>query len=290
MLTSDRYVLNYKGLPYKTEWVEYPDIADVCKRVGAGPTAIRRDGTPYYTAPILYDPLTDTYVSDSLNIALHLERVYTDTRRLFPPGTEATMSMFHDALHDKVLRHIHPLMMARTHAHLNPRSAVYFRRTREAMFKAKLEDLAPQDKQEQMWKKVRTGLGVFDGYIQSKCDAIIVFMGDGVTYADVILAGWLCWVRNLWGKDEKEWKEIVRWHGGRWGRIMAEFEKWEQVEGTETPKARFVRSNIQPIPYDIAFNIDFPTQVLKGLIGRHMTGCVLELNRRCNQYIHMLHP
>ena len=82
----------------------------------------------------------------------------------------------------------------------------------------------------------------------------------------------------------------MRWHGGRWGRIMAEFEKWEQVEGTETPKARFVRSNIQPIPYDIAFNIDFPTQALKGLIGRHMTGCVLELNCRCNQYIHMLHP
>ncbi|KAH9954948.1 hypothetical protein BC827DRAFT_1239846 [Russula dissimulans] len=28
-----RVVLNYKGIPHKTEWVEFPDIASVAKRI-----------------------------------------------------------------------------------------------------------------------------------------------------------------------------------------------------------------------------------------------------------------
>ena len=32
----DRYCLNIKGIPYKTVWVEYPDIEGVLKKLGGG--------------------------------------------------------------------------------------------------------------------------------------------------------------------------------------------------------------------------------------------------------------
>ncbi|KAF9479952.1 hypothetical protein BDN70DRAFT_993116 [Pholiota conissans] len=50
-----RYCLNFKGIPYKTEWIEYPDIAPHCQRLGISYTTIKSDGMPYYSLPAIYD-------------------------------------------------------------------------------------------------------------------------------------------------------------------------------------------------------------------------------------------
>ncbi|THH18198.1 hypothetical protein EW146_g2737 [Bondarzewia mesenterica] len=239
---KSRYILNYKGLPYETEWIEFPDIADFCKRLRVPPTTIHK-GTPNYTLPVLYNPSTDSYITDSFNIALHLEHAYPNTRPLFPTGSIATMKMFDDVFGDKVVRHLVPVMLARVHAQLSDRSAEYFRRTREPRFRSKLEDIAPLEKQGEMWDKVRAGLGVIDGYMNANGECLF-WMGDEVTYADVTLAGWLMWVKSIYGKNSKEWVDIEGWHGGRWSRLMGKFEEWEQVENMETSvRARFVLMN-----------------------------------------------
>ncbi|GAW07249.1 AChain Crystal Structure Of Glutathione Transferase Gstfua3 From Phanerochaete Chrysosporium [Lentinula edodes] len=90
-----RYSLNYKGLSYRTEWIEYPDIEALCIKIGAAPTDVKADGiTPDYTLPVIYDPSTDKTISDSFAIALYLDTAYPDTPKLFPPGTQALQEAF----------------------------------------------------------------------------------------------------------------------------------------------------------------------------------------------------
>ncbi|TDL20311.1 hypothetical protein BD410DRAFT_791099 [Rickenella mellea] len=80
-----RMALNYKGLEYKTEWVEYPDIGPLAKKIGALPTSIGAT-RELYTVPIIHDHATGKVASDSFAIAQYLDETYPDQPKLFPAG------------------------------------------------------------------------------------------------------------------------------------------------------------------------------------------------------------
>ncbi|KAI4182504.1 MAG: hypothetical protein LQ346_006567 [Caloplaca aetnensis] len=74
-----RLILNYKKLPYRTHWLEFPDIAPHLKSLGIPPNA---QGKPY-TVPTIHFPSTDAhpvdeYIMDSKAIAIALEKAYPD--------------------------------------------------------------------------------------------------------------------------------------------------------------------------------------------------------------------
>lgn len=76
---SARLILNYKKLPYRTHWLEFPDIAPHLKSLGIPPNA---QGKPY-TVPTIHFPSTDAhpvdeYIMDSKAIAIALEKAYPD--------------------------------------------------------------------------------------------------------------------------------------------------------------------------------------------------------------------
>ena len=82
-----RYLLNIKGIPYRTQWIEYPDIADHVKSLGVPPT---EPGTlTPYTLPAIYDPKTKRVVAESFNIAAYLDDEYPDTPAIMPKETRA---------------------------------------------------------------------------------------------------------------------------------------------------------------------------------------------------------
>ncbi|KAF8979309.1 hypothetical protein BDQ17DRAFT_1215757, partial [Cyathus striatus] len=83
-----RFILNYKQLEYKTEWIEYPDIEAFCKQHGIPPTATKLDGTGYYTLPAIHDEKTGIYKADTIPIAQYLDMTYPDTPAVIPSGTE----------------------------------------------------------------------------------------------------------------------------------------------------------------------------------------------------------
>jgi len=60
-----------------------------------------------------------------------------------------------------------------------------------------------------------------------------LLFGERETYADVVAACWLGWVRRILGAETLEWAELETWHDGR-GRLMRAFKKREYVD---TPSA-----------------------------------------------------
>ncbi|KAF4617880.1 hypothetical protein D9613_006292 [Agrocybe pediades] len=61
-----RFCLNYKGIPYNTVWVEYPDIEELSKKLGLKPTgkAFWDASKDYYSLPAIHDPSTGVYISE----------------------------------------------------------------------------------------------------------------------------------------------------------------------------------------------------------------------------------
>ena len=86
--------LIHKGLPFKTEWIEYPDICPRMREMGAEPTGKWESGAPLYTLPVIKDDATGKVVSDSWKIALYIEDTYADKPTLFPFGVRAPVEFF----------------------------------------------------------------------------------------------------------------------------------------------------------------------------------------------------
>jgi hypothetical protein len=80
-----RLALNYKGISYKTVWIEYADIQKAGQVIGATATEKRSNGELRYTLPTIVVPATGEVISDSGKIAAYLEAKYPE-KALFTEG------------------------------------------------------------------------------------------------------------------------------------------------------------------------------------------------------------
>ena len=88
-------------MAYRVEWVEFPDIAAVAQKLGAPPTGRGRKG-PTFSIPFIYYPATNKYVSNTIDIAQHLDAAYPNTPPVFPAGVESLIIAFDDLWHQRV--------------------------------------------------------------------------------------------------------------------------------------------------------------------------------------------
>ena len=217
---NNRFSLAYKGLPYKTVWVELSDIATTLKAAGIPPSSIRPDGTPDYTCPAIYDPSTKTSLSESALIAEYLDKQYPDTPKIFPVGSRALQYAFLD----QFLGSIVPLFqfaVPATYRILNKESDAYFRATREAMFGTKIENITPTGAEREVeWAKVKAVFNTVDGWLQlAKADGPYL-LGKEPGFVDFVVAGYVLWMKNIWGDESAEWKDIKTWNEGRWEKYI----------------------------------------------------------------------
>ncbi|KAE9402947.1 hypothetical protein BT96DRAFT_1083826 [Gymnopus androsaceus JB14] len=151
------------GIAYKTVWLEYPDIEETMKKIGALPTTTKKrdPSCPLYTIPAIYDDSTGTAIADSVLIAEYLDKTYPSTPRLIPQGTHALQGAF--------------------------RTAEYYERTRCAdMGVPTLEVLrVPAEARDAEWDKVKDAFGYVHGLMKENDDWI---MGDTISFADFIVA------------------------------------------------------------------------------------------------------
>ncbi|KIP06684.1 hypothetical protein PHLGIDRAFT_448049 [Phlebiopsis gigantea 11061_1 CR5-6] len=222
-----RMTLNYKGLQYRTEWVEYPDIEGVCKKIGARPTDKKADGSDRYTLPVLYDPRTQRVVSDSWDIARYLDDAYPDTPRVVPAGSAALQKAWHMLVLPTVLVPLLHIQLPHVCNILPPRSAEYFRRTREDAFGKKLEEVHSESD----WEKLEQGLGKVKTCLEENGEGKdMLVMGDQITHADFVLVGIFIWARKSMGEDSDAWKRLSALHDGKWLKYVGQFAKYEYVD------------------------------------------------------------
>lgn len=224
---TNRYTLNYKGLAYKTEWVEYPDVEAVCKKLGALATEKKPDGRLHYTLPVIYDPSTKAVVADSAEIAKYLDQTYPNTPRLFPDGTLDYQAVFLDVVRPLISMPLLQILLSRICGSLNEPSAVYFRKTREEAFGKTLEELNT----EEMWQKFEQALERLKGYYDANgAGKDLLLMGDRVSFCDLQIASLFVWAKVITGEDSQDWKRIIAFQNGKWVKFMEQFRAYETVE------------------------------------------------------------
>ncbi|KAL0571114.1 hypothetical protein V5O48_010846 [Marasmius crinis-equi] len=226
-----RYVLNYKKIPYRTIWVEYPEIASACIKIGAPPTDTNDDGSPYYSVPIIYDPNTKKAISDSKSIVIYLESTYPSSpeRNLIPAGTWALQRGIIHAIATSALQSLPQFTIPRTASILNEGSLAYFLEARKEQFGRPLSEVEPKgESRAGEWKKIEDGFGIINSWMTEHNG--IFLMGDRVIFADFFIAVFLRWIRLVFGEDSEEWGSVKTWHGGRWERLVNEFEQYTTVD------------------------------------------------------------
>lgn len=216
--------MNFKGIAYQTIWVEYPDIAPKMKEIGAKPTDKKDNGDDHYTLPVIQDPNTGAIVSDSFAIAEYLEKTYPDTPKLFPVGSEGLQAAFHEA-HDNGIA-VPRLIVKLVFGILNPESQGYFRETREAKGR-KIE--AFDEQSELQWERAEAGYSKLAAWYDKNGPGPFI-QGDSLTYGDIDVAGYFTWYGNVTNRESEEWKKMLTWDGGRWGKLVDAVKPYESVE------------------------------------------------------------
>ena len=225
IILSLRYALNIKGLAFKTEWIEYPDIQAFCKEHNIPNVDTKPDGSPHYTVPIIHDESTGKFIVDSSNIAAYLDEQYPHAPTFFPKGTHALQKAFQFAV-GSATGVLGRIVMPATHTILNEASQEYFYRTK-GIDKLRI----PEHELDDHWKKLEVEMGIIDDWLKRNGEGQKFIAGDSITYVDIHLTARLLWMKKvLDGKKAQGsngWDIIKEWHGGRWARMVAEFEQYE---------------------------------------------------------------
>jgi len=224
-----RYTLNFKGLPYKTEWVEFPDIEPLCRNIGIPPTSKKDDGSDRYTLPAIHDTSTGANIADSVLIAEYLEKTYPNTPKVFPNNTLALQVAFVDAFLAQI-NDLWKFIRPATCLKLNARSRERYRRKCEEWAGKRIEDIAPKGEAANVeWAKVKDGLANVDTWYAKNGGEGPFLLGVTVSWGDIVVGSFLRWVRIVLGADSQQWEDISSWNNGRWGRIAEALKDYETI-------------------------------------------------------------
>ncbi|KDR79323.1 hypothetical protein GALMADRAFT_62871 [Galerina marginata CBS 339.88] len=216
-----RFILNYKRLRYQTIWVEFQDVERTLQQIGAPPSAMRSDGRPIYTLPVVVDPTRIGYppqvLSNTNSIAEYLESAYP-ARPVFPEGTRALQTLFVHYIQEVFSKPLLPIMVPLSHQQLPERTQSHFRGAPAGAL------AGPQ--REQAWQAVKEQFD-FLALIMDKNSGDgdgVVAMGHDVTYADFSLCSVLIWIERMAPHDG--WSRVRTWNGGRWSRLWDRCKPW----------------------------------------------------------------
>lgn len=215
------YTLNIKALPYKTQWIELPDVKATRLAHSVAPVRKLPNEEDFYTLPMIHDPSTDAYIGDSFDIAVHLDQKYPESgQTLFPKDSIGIHRVFNAHVDALFTRHV---ILCSNGMPFNPETAEvskaeFVRRAGvtswdqlcvEGEVRAKIVEVFKADMEE--FAKMYRFEGPF-------------LEGEKMTYADVIVGAWLQFMRVTL----PEWEQICEWQGGRWKRLHEALQQWAE--------------------------------------------------------------
>ncbi|KAK4040970.1 hypothetical protein C8A01DRAFT_35026 [Parachaetomium inaequale] len=209
-----RLLLNYKGLDYRTEWLEYPNIRPTLE-----PHLPNNGSSTPYTIPTILLP-SGTYIMDSRAIATALEAAHpSPPLHLDSPALPRLESLLR-----RVMIALKPIYIVRVpKVILNEASVPFWNETRAAAqgvtsleeYERANVDLGPR------WEEAEPALReVTDLLGEAPPGKGPFFLGNVVSYADFVWAGFLIFMGRL-GEDVLE-EVLVRSGGGERHRALLE--------------------------------------------------------------------
>ncbi|KAJ7592383.1 hypothetical protein C8J56DRAFT_779120, partial [Mycena floridula] len=170
---------------YRTNWIEYPDIGNVAKQIGARPTGTRA-GKPLYTVPMIHDDSTNIALAESIVIAENLDKTYPDSPCLMPVGAFSLHMAFVDALRPVYRNAAALYSMSKTIPCLNPSTAEMYRTYWETRFGHTVAELRPSaEVMDKTWKEYETGLESVSKWYKEP--GATTFVGDQISFSDILL-------------------------------------------------------------------------------------------------------
>ncbi|KAM0323885.1 hypothetical protein ACHAQA_008466 [Verticillium albo-atrum] len=188
-----RLALNYKGIPYTTTWVEYPDVEPTLKGLGLAPqpeeikpytipAVVFPDGTPVMNSRAIIDALEKRYPQPSLRV----DDSATDTAYGL---VRETMLVLQGALIPNVASEC-----------LNDASRPYFEETRREMFGMSLDEVRRLKGGEEVWEQARPVFAKVAARLRESEGPF--FLGETASYADFIYVGMLHFIRRTAGEGK----------------------------------------------------------------------------------------
>ncbi|KZT70427.1 hypothetical protein DAEQUDRAFT_708446 [Daedalea quercina L-15889] len=223
-----RLVLNYKKLPYTTEWVAMPDLRTVIPAVGGPPT---QENDPKYSVPVIIDAIADPPVvlSDSTIIADYLEKTYPEPT-IYPHGKESQMR-YTAAIVDHVIMQMVFLVVPTAPKILSERDAEYFIATRKLVFGFDVQDIVARGPEEEAgwWQGLEDGLSRLSALTDEidHGERWLFGTAQGPGYADFVLVAALYAFKVA--VPEGSWERIKRLNGGKWGKHLDNAREFMEV-------------------------------------------------------------
>ncbi|KAJ7138913.1 hypothetical protein C8R46DRAFT_1168223 [Mycena filopes] len=231
-----RFILNFKRLPYRTVWVEFPDVEATLRSIGAPPSSRRPDGRPIYTLPVIVDPARNAQapqiLSNTNNIAEYLEATYP-ARPVFPEGSRALQTLFVHYIQEFFAKPLLPIMVPISHERLPERTQSHFHGASSSRagtpMPAGTHPLPPGPAREHAWQLVKEQFDFLAVVLDKNVgdgDGVVV-QGSQVSYADFALCSVLLWIEQMAPHDG--WARIRDWNGGRWARLRRKCQDYMDV-------------------------------------------------------------
>lgn len=181
-----RFVLNYKRLDYKTEWVDFVDIPSTLSPLPLSPREgenQKRHGGLAYTVPALRME-SGNYMMDSDAICRALEDAYpSPSLRMDDP----VVSKVQDGVF-KVIKALMPAIMPQIGFNVvTDKSRPYFFENREKRFGKSLKQVLEEDGGEKCWKVAEEGLREVAALLKEGSEGPF-FLGKEPSWADFVWA------------------------------------------------------------------------------------------------------
>ncbi|KAK5141931.1 hypothetical protein LTR04_002392, partial [Oleoguttula sp. CCFEE 6159] len=183
-----RMALNYKKLDYKTEWLEYPDVAPTLKSLGVPPND---PGSKFaYSIPVIRLD-EKTFVMDSREIADALEKHHpSPSLRLDSPILPKV-----EAIIGRAMMPLAGVVMPRIPKQLlSEPSEEYFERTRAARFGMSLAQFEKEKGGDGAWEAAKPAIEEMAELLKKEGGPY--FMGKTVSYADFVVVSLLQFLKR----------------------------------------------------------------------------------------------
>lgn len=243
-----RFALNFKGVPYQTQWTHMPEIHNLREKLGVPANRTLPDGSAYHTLPVISDPSTGALIGDTFEIALYLDGQYSNGRPLIRPNTTGLTAAFNAQVDGIFTKYAGLCQLVFDPAVKDECLGMFAKRFGVKSF----DDIKLSDEQKQgLWTSFEHSLeelakaykhtgGTTDYYFRPQGSAeaqrqkgpeerkqAVFLDGDEPAYSDFIVGAWLKMMETC--LTSEEWQRIRSWQGGHWGRVVDALKPWSEI-------------------------------------------------------------